>query len=334
MELPSGFDLRAISAFMLVAELGSMTHAAKRLGMTQPTISEAIAKLEASVGTKLFDRTVRPIALTTAGHALLRHGNALMNVASDVLHSVRGAGSQALPVLTLSMAETFANVVGPILVRELNHLASRWRIRQGISPDHHGALLDHSADVVVTTSDELDAIDGLERHELMHETFVIVCPIEWKVRTAGLAELVHRPMIRISQRSAMGRQIEGQINRLRISIPFYAEFDTAIGQLAAVADGLGWSLTTPLCLAQEKHMSSRLTVLPMTKGRFARAIKLIARRGRLADIPAKLAVMSRQILAEKIVPEIGSIQPWLSEELRISDGGEPSPLAEPGDLSR
>src|SRR3546814_9523962 len=86
-----------------------------------------------------------------------------------------------------------------------------------ISPDNHAALLNHSVDAVVTTTDELDGIEGLESHAILTEPFVLVFPASYTGPSAPLEALAAMPFVRYSLRSAIGRQIEGQLNRLRRS---------------------------------------------------------------------------------------------------------------------
>jgi DNA-binding transcriptional LysR family regulator len=70
------FDPRLIQAFVAVADAGSFTVAADRLGSTQSTVSQQIGRLEGKVRKPLLDRTARPVKLTPAGERLrakLRH---------------------------------------------------------------------------------------------------------------------------------------------------------------------------------------------------------------------------------------------------------------------
>jgi len=64
-------DTQSLSAFLEVAESRSFSKAGIRLHLSQPAISKRIAALELALGTPLFDRIGRQIALTDAGHTLL-----------------------------------------------------------------------------------------------------------------------------------------------------------------------------------------------------------------------------------------------------------------------
>lgn len=62
---------RPLKAFLLAVDTGSFTHAADRLGVTQPSLTTLIRDLEEILGVRLFDRNTRSIALTTAGREFL-----------------------------------------------------------------------------------------------------------------------------------------------------------------------------------------------------------------------------------------------------------------------
>src|SRR5690606_9646484 len=65
------YTLDSLAAFVETCGSGSFSAAARRLGKSQSTISEAIANLEIDVGVALFDRSHRQPVLTEAGQALL-----------------------------------------------------------------------------------------------------------------------------------------------------------------------------------------------------------------------------------------------------------------------
>lgn len=61
---------RPLKAFLLAAETGSFTHAAERLGVSQPSLTALIKDLEDTLGLRLFERTTRSLALSAAGEEL------------------------------------------------------------------------------------------------------------------------------------------------------------------------------------------------------------------------------------------------------------------------
>ena len=70
-------DFSQVRYFNAVARYGSFSAAAKALGITQPGLTKAVRRLEASLDCALFVRLPRGVALTQQGEALLRHAGLL-----------------------------------------------------------------------------------------------------------------------------------------------------------------------------------------------------------------------------------------------------------------
>jgi DNA-binding transcriptional LysR family regulator len=90
-------DWYLLRYFLAVAELGNFSRAAGRMNVTQPTLSAGIAKLEAQLGQKLFERDRRRVSLTEAGSRFLAHAQ---RIARDYEIALRDI-SQAAPRRTL-----------------------------------------------------------------------------------------------------------------------------------------------------------------------------------------------------------------------------------------
>jgi DNA-binding transcriptional LysR family regulator len=84
-EAPAGIELRHLRYFVALADTGSFTHAAERMFIAQPTLSQQIRRLEEIIGTPLVQRRPEGLRLTKAGTVLL---DASRNVLSLVDHEV------------------------------------------------------------------------------------------------------------------------------------------------------------------------------------------------------------------------------------------------------
>ena len=87
------FDLRQLRQFAVLAEECHFGRAAARLAMTQPPLTQAIQRLEAALGARLFDRSQRRVALSPAGAVLLPLARKLLEGADALAPAVRAAAA-------------------------------------------------------------------------------------------------------------------------------------------------------------------------------------------------------------------------------------------------
>jgi DNA-binding transcriptional LysR family regulator len=85
MALPS---LRQLRSFLAAVEAGSVTAAARSLGLTQPAISQQLRQLEQTVGARLLDRVGGKLLPTAAGQALLDPARRAQSAAEDAVSAV------------------------------------------------------------------------------------------------------------------------------------------------------------------------------------------------------------------------------------------------------
>jgi DNA-binding transcriptional LysR family regulator len=81
--------LHQLRIFLAVAQTATLTRASKQLGLAQPSLSQQLARLEDSVGTRLFDRTRNRMELTDAGRVLLRHAQNVLKEISEAEAGLR-----------------------------------------------------------------------------------------------------------------------------------------------------------------------------------------------------------------------------------------------------
>jgi DNA-binding transcriptional LysR family regulator len=315
MKLPQEFDLHALEVFVMTVELGGMSQCAAHLQVTQSAVSQTIAKLEAGIGASLFDRTMRPLGLTASGKSLFARGQKLIAHARLAYDEVREGANLPISSITVAMSFSLANQLTAPILHSLGARADRWNIRSGISMEHQGEFLARDIDMLVTGSFNLEHRDTVELHPVFEESFILVFPKDFRepLDLVGLPSSL--PFIRFSRLTGTGQQIERQIVRMKLKLPQMVEVESSHQQLALVAAGIGWAITTPVCLAAVPELLSQLRAEPMTRGRFSRSVQVVARIDELGDIPSLTAALCQQVLQEKIFPPLIDEYPWMAQQL-------------------
>lgn len=103
----SEFPLPGLTVFAAIAEHGSFIAAARRLGLSTPSVSHALRGLEEKLGVRLFNRTTRSVTLTEAGRALLGQVRPALDQLRGAVESVnayRGRPAGTLRLAAFSLA--------------------------------------------------------------------------------------------------------------------------------------------------------------------------------------------------------------------------------------
>jgi molybdenum-dependent DNA-binding transcriptional regulator ModE len=82
-------DLNDLRAFEKVAATKSFAAAARALGLPRSSVSRSVARLEGELDARLFQRTTREVALTSAGEALLQRCSGLLGALEEAVERVR-----------------------------------------------------------------------------------------------------------------------------------------------------------------------------------------------------------------------------------------------------
>ena len=122
------FDWNQARAFWATAETGSLSQAAKALGLTQPTVGRQVAALEEVLDIVLFERIGRRLVLTPAGRDLLPQVQAMGDAAHRVALVASGRVTSVAGVVCVSVTDIFAQLVMPAVVIEMKRRAPQVRI--------------------------------------------------------------------------------------------------------------------------------------------------------------------------------------------------------------
>ena len=311
------FDLRALEIFLSVCEAGSMAAAARALSLTQPAVSQAIADLELRTATTLFDRSVRPLALTPPGGVMRQRAAALLSEARQIAPLLRETARGRLALVRVGLVDSLARALSVPIATYLSTRAEQVSVLSGLTAAHAGALLTRNLDLFIGV-DDLVEIAGLERFELVSEPYIVLLPPGTPApeTPAALATLAKRlPLVRYSARSKTGIEIERHLRRLGLTIAAGPAFDTPFGVTEMVACGAGFAISTPLCLAEAALADHAVTAAPLPGPAFARTLTLVARRQELGMLAHDVSVACRHALRQSTLPKLRTAMPWLGDRL-------------------
>jgi DNA-binding transcriptional LysR family regulator len=309
-------DLRALEAFVAVCEAGSMVLAARRLGLSQSAVSQLIKALEQDFGVTLFDRDLRPARPTHAGRELFEVAGVLLSQARALTVKMRATARRDYAHIRIGCVDSFAATIGPALIRAISGTAREIRMWSGLTPMLSQQLQGRELDLAICTESGLSD-PRITQRRLFSEAWVAVLPKRVDVRQIDhISDLIGMtgdlPLIRYSQRSVIGQQIERYLLHVGISAPRRFEFDATDPLLSLVAAGLGWALSTPLCLWQSRQYLSEVTVLPLPVTRLARRdFFLLTHEGETDGLDDEIARVTRQLLIHETTPAIRQLMPAL-----------------------
>ena len=103
-------DILSLRLFLRVADLGGVTAAARDLSLSPASASARLARLEESVGFRLFNRTTRAVSLTTDGAAFLPYAQQTVETLAAGLSAVSGQGDEAQGQLRMTMPGSFGRM--------------------------------------------------------------------------------------------------------------------------------------------------------------------------------------------------------------------------------
>lgn len=294
-EIPPAWE--QLLSWLAVVEAGSVSAAALRLGVSQATVSQHIRQLERLYETDLLDRSTRPAKPTASGQRLLEHATRLLRSASEMSDSVRSFSRSKRPIVRLGCIDSFAATIGPQLVRALSDKMHKVRLFSGISPALINQFSNRQLDLMVVTGDLGNEV-FVNRRELLSEHYVVILPAGPAPENLGtLSDIARRlQFMHYSARSVIGMHISSYLRGTDPAIERQFEFDATDPLLALVGAGLGFAITTPLCLWQSRYLAQGVQVLPLSAFRsrgkpypvFSRSLYLVSREGELGSLPAEI----------------------------------------------
>ncbi len=167
--IDKNMDWNHLHAFLQTAERGSLSAAARYMGVTQSTLSRQVSALEVELGVTLFERVGRAVVITQAGSGLLEYARTMGTAAQDLALAATGTSKSVDGVVSVSATDAVAAFLLPRAVQRISELAPGVTI-EVIATDTISNLRMREADIAIrhVRPQEPDLIARLLRHASAH----------------------------------------------------------------------------------------------------------------------------------------------------------------------
>ncbi|MEI8144276.1 MAG: LysR substrate-binding domain-containing protein [Alphaproteobacteria bacterium] len=244
-------DFLGLEAFVAIAERGSFNRAAAHLNLSQTALSHRMRKLEDDVGVKLMTRTTRQVTLTPPGLELLPKAQAMIAELSSSFEALRSQGRVKQERIAIACLPTIA-------IAYLPSVLAAFRARH---PNIAVRVLDHSATEIAEHVQHGRAEFGLtivssnrwdlEVKPLLKEPFVLACPSDHPLASAGIANwsaLENVPLVRVSPQTGNRMIIDDALGSRRENLDWRYEVQHLATAVSLVQSGVALAVVPRLAL--------------------------------------------------------------------------------------
>ncbi len=318
--------------FLALARTRSFTATARRLRMSQSSVSRAVAELERDLGVALIEHDVRPLRLTPKG-AYLRK---LLSDEYERLSAGLSGFSSLQPSsgpLRVGIVESVARVLGHELTKTFAGSCSAVTILTGIA-QYLLRLLDENEIDVMICSDPFAARGDLERRFLLREPSIVLMPSEPSAALGSAfadesalswetLQNLALPMIRYHRNNSGGRLEEKLFNDLGLSFESELEVDVNELLLTFVREGRGWTITRPTSLVQHPELLEGVRVLPMPEPVVSRELFVMTRKAEVPALFERVVASAARAAADALVPQFAKYASWVNDYVFYLDPDDP-----------
>ena len=297
-------DTRQLAAFCAVVERRSFSHAAERLGVTQPAVSLQVRALEKRLGTQLLDRSGRRVEPTEAGWRLYRGAQRMLTLEDQLLAEVAASAEGELAGdLVLGASTGPAAVVVPVVLGEFQRANSGVRVFLTVS-DTHSVV-----ERVAARELELGIVGAARRHRgvrfepFFSDEVILVCPPGHRFagRSVTLDELREEPLILMQEGAGVRQIVEDALRRQGIRLrDLDVRLELGLQESVRRAVEAGYGVTFISRTAVEAELAAgRLTEARVEGLEATREISLASASGRARS---RIADTFVAFAAERLAP--------------------------------
>jgi LysR family nitrogen assimilation transcriptional regulator len=289
---------RHLECFLSIAESGSFSSAAIRLGWSQPVLSRYAKELEEELKVRLLYRDGRGVVLTDAGRRFLTRATDLLRDFEEARRDAVGRPQQMLESASVGMPPTITRILALPLARAIYaaYPETQLRLIESFSGHLLEWLSNDRMDAAILYMSE--ATQRLNAEPLLLERLHLIAPAQQGPLPAELplAEVARLPLILPSRPHGLRRQLDTIAMRNGLQLNVKVEADGLVPIVQLVAAGLGCTVLPTPSIQQELDaglLTSALIVDPFVERSLVVAAAM--KRSNRAGIETLIQIIKKQI---------------------------------------
>lgn len=280
-------DLERVETFLQIARAGSVTRAARVLGLSQPALTERLRGLEKEMGADLFVRTRRGVHLSGAGRALLPHAERAIAAVDEGRRAIERLRHGEVGRLAIGSAPAVSTYTLPAALRRFRtaHPDVHLSVRTGHSEEILELVLAEQIDVGIVREIRHADIDVVPLYE---DELVLVVDRTHPFAERGrirIADLAFEHLVTFDRASSYNELTQALFREAGVSPRGVIELDNVEAAKRCVARGLGVALL-PRQAVREELARKTLRAVAMVGARPIRRKIVAIRRRDAGEAPA------------------------------------------------
>ena len=276
-------DPKKLLYFATVIEQGSLSRAAKLLGVSQPALSTSMDRLEAEVGMRLLERGPTGIVTTKQGDVLYCHARLIREEVELAKRDLLNQRTDQTDPIRIGSLPSLASRVVPLAL-------SRWRethkgvhlqVVENAQVDLLTGLLRRDFDFVIGLTEVFDMLDGLRQRVLFRDVLCVIAGPHHPLR--GAKNLTWQDLVQYPWISPTSRRthtvLEHVVHTMKVELPRQVTVCGSVSLLKSLVAETDHIALLPAHAVQTEIAEERLISLPFEDAALSRDIAVFFREG-------------------------------------------------------
>lgn len=249
---------------LIIAKCGSLTAAAKEIGISQPALSSGLNSVEERIGFKIFDRKQKPLCPTVEGEIYIDYIKKLNLLTDDYKRKIDEISGNSKIKISIggSIAYTQSVIADAISILLKRHPDAEVLVRTDALPDLFNDMKNGKLDCLISAS--CDVPDGFEALEVEKEHLFVCIPKEWEIvkdldnltPEVVMKELQSYPYIALAEELPLQKKIDMFFRDNHLNMKSVIRVDQVVTGVSLASKGCGFCIASDECLGNKEQYNN------------------------------------------------------------------------------